>query len=165
MAIIGSLTTVRDQLTATPSFKAAFAYLEKALTPGSTEHTRILAIADGQTERVELGGGLFALEQAYRSKLRSEVALESHLAHIDIQAIIGGQELIELTDVARLRVREDFTPERDLIFYEDYNAASVLRLQTGELAVFFPVDGHMPSVAAGVPVLVHKTVVKVPVTV
>jgi beta-galactosidase beta subunit len=44
-----------------------------------------------------------------------------------------------------------------------FEAASVLRLGAGEAAVFFPVDGHMPSIAIAAPVLVHKSVIKVPV--
>ena len=50
------------------------------------------------------------------------------------------------------------------LLYGDYAAASQLRFRAGEAAVFFPKDGHMPSLRAGATAqLVRKTVVKVPV--
>ncbi len=163
MALIGTLATVKNQLIATESLKNALRYVEEALAPGSAVDQRIQALALGQTERVELGDGLFALEQAYLSKPRGEGVFESHRAYIDVQVIVSGEELMELTEVARLNLREDFTPERDLIFYADFRGGSVLRIQAGELAIFHPTDAHMPSLAVDSPQLVRKTVVKVPV--
>jgi biofilm protein TabA len=42
-------------------------------------------------------------------------------------------------------------------------AASVLRMRAGDVAIFFPADGHMPSLHWRDGGLVRKTVVKVPV--
>ena len=42
--------------------------MERALAPGSEEARRIAAVPEGKTERIELGGGVFALEQAYVAK-------------------------------------------------------------------------------------------------
>lgn len=164
MALIGSLATIKSQLIATEPLQRALRYVEEALSPDTVVGQRIQALELGQTERVELGGGLFALEQAYRSKPRSEGVYESHRVYLDIQVIVAGEELMELTEVARLKVQEDFTPERDLIFYQDFRGGSVLRMHAGELAIFRPADAHMPSLAVDAPAVVRKTVVKVPVT-
>ncbi len=163
MALFGSLATVRAQLANTAHFEAAFAYLEEVFKTGSPAHQRILAIEAGKSGRVELAGGAFALEQAYLTKKRSEGFFESHRAYIDVQVIVSGEELLEVADVAKLSLGEDLTPGKDLIKYRMFEAASVLRLGAGEAAVFFPVDGHMPSIAIAAPVLVHKSVIKVPV--
>ncbi|HTJ77909.1 MAG TPA: YhcH/YjgK/YiaL family protein [Rariglobus sp.] len=163
MALFGSLETLHAQLATTPAFQRAFAYIEECLSPGTAGFQRLHAVEPGQTERVELGGGVFALEQAYNTKPRAEGKWESHLAYIDVQAIILGDELMEVTDVKRLQVAEDFTPGKDLLFYQTFAEGSVLRMKTGEAAVFFPVDAHKPSLAVGTPALVRKTVVKVPV--
>ncbi|HEY9153935.1 MAG TPA: YhcH/YjgK/YiaL family protein, partial [Opitutaceae bacterium] len=121
-------------------------------------------IPEGKTERVELGGGVFALEQSYRTKNRADTAFESHKAHIDIQVIVEGQELIEVQDVADLRVKEDRTPAQDILFYQPQDRTTVLRLKAGEAAILYPVDGHMPSLSIGASSsFVRKTVVKVPV--
>jgi len=164
MALLGSPATVRAQLAATPSFQRAFAYVEECLRPGSDVFRRLQAVGIGQTERIELGGGVFALEQAYLPKARADGRWESHLAHIDVQVVFSGEEFMEVTDVTRLKIAEDLTPAKDLLFYEAFDAGSVLRVKAGEAAVFFPVDAHMPSLAiSATPAAVRKTVVKVPV--
>jgi biofilm protein TabA len=164
MALFGSLDTVRTQLAGSPSFQTALAYVEEILRPGSEAHQRLLAVATGDTGRVELGGGVFALEQAYIAKPPAEGRWEAHRAHIDVQVIVSGDELMEVTAVSRLTVAEDHTPAKDILFFEQNPDGSVLRMRTGELAVFYPADAHKPSLAAGESVaLVRKTVVKVPV--
>jgi YhcH/YjgK/YiaL family protein len=163
MALFGSLATVRAQLAHEAHFHAAFAYLEDVFKAGSAAKARILAVPAGKTERVELSGGAFALEQAYLTKPRAQGFFESHRAYIDVQVIVSGEEFMEVADVAKLTVGEDFTPAKDLIKYTLFAGASVLRVGAGEVAVFFPVDGHMPSLAVSEPALLHKTVIKVPV--
>ena len=163
MAIFGSLATIRTQLANAAHFQAAFAYLDDVFKNGSTARERILAIEPGKSGRVELSGGAFALEQAYLTKPRAQGFFESHRAFIDVQVIVSGEELLEIADIAKLSVSEDLTPGKDLIKYEMFAAASVLRLGAGEAAVFFPVDGHMPSIEIHSPTVVHKSVIKVPV--
>ncbi|MGC4073118.1 MAG: YhcH/YjgK/YiaL family protein [Nibricoccus sp.] len=163
MALFGSIATIRAQLAHAAHFQPAFAYLDDVLKPGGAGLARILAITAGKTERVELSGGAFALEQAYLTKTRDQGFFESHRAYIDVQVIVKGEELMEVADVAKLTLGEDLTPAKDLLKYQMFGAASVLRLGAGEAAVFFPVDGHMPSLAVTAPALLYKTVVKVPV--
>ena len=81
-----------------------------------------------------------------------------------MQVVFEGEEVMELADVSRLMIRQDYKAERDLVVYADCTEASLLRVKAGEVAVFFPADGHMPGLRAGSePTLVRKTVVKVPV--
>ncbi len=148
-----------------PAFRRAFAYAAEALRPGSPVHGRLLAQAPGTVDRVELGDGVFAMEQTYEAKPRSEGFFESHRRHIDVQVVVAGVEAMEVADIGRLRVTAGFDAERDLVKYgTDITDASRLVVAAGEAAVFFPDDGHMPSLRVdGRPALVRKTVVKVPV--
>lgn len=164
MALFGSLSTVRAQLAASPAFDLAFDYVSRALTPGTPEAARIAAVPVGETVRIELGEGVFALEQAYVAKPLPQGRWEAHERHIDVQVIVEGRELMGVSDVARLAVAEDFRPARDVVFFAPHEGGSVLKTGAGDVAVFFPADGHMPSIADGEPALVFKTVVKVPVT-
>lgn len=164
MALFGSLSTVRAQLAASPAFDLAFDYVARALTPGSPEAARIAAVADGDTTRIDLGQGVFALEQAYVAKAPSQGRWEAHERFIDVQVIVAGRELMGLIDVGALSLTDDFRAERDLMFFASREGGSTLRAGAGDVAVFFPADAHMPSVADGEPVLVRKTVVKVPVS-
>jgi len=165
MAIFGSIATVRAQLAHADRFQATFAYLDECFRPGTAAYQRVRSIEVGKQERTELGGGAFALEQAYQSKLRPDAFFESHKQYIDVQVIVAGEEFIEIADVAQLKVKEDKTPAKDVIIYEmaAVGTASAVRLGAGESTVLFPVDGHMPTVAIKAPALVRKIVVKVPV--
>lgn len=164
MASFGTLKQVRSQFAAAKPFAAAFAYLDEVFRPGSPAAQRLARVGEGETHRVELEEGAFALEQAYRSKPRAEGFFESHRRFIDVQVVFEGTEQMEVLDVSRMDGPAPYDAERDLIKYTDTGMASVLRLHAGDVAVFFPADVHMPGLAgeAG-PRLVRKTVVKVPV--
>lgn len=165
MALFGTVETLKAQALPVARFAAAFAYLEEVFAPGGAAGARLRAVAIGETKRVELAGGAFALEQAYWSKARAEGFFESHRKFIDVQVIFEGAEEMEVADVSRFAVRQAYQVERDLITYEDAAGASVLRFRAGDAAVFHPADVHMPGLkGAGERMLVRKTVVKVPVS-
>ncbi len=163
MAISGSLTTLRNQAPRHPSFVKAFAYLEDLVSPGTEANKRLLGVAVGETIRQDLGDGMFALEQAYHTKSKDEGRWESHRQFIDIQVVVSGDEYIGLCEAARLTVSEDLTPFKDLIFYVATAEGSSLRLKSGEAAILFPVDAHLPGLRTHQQSLVRKAVVKVPV--
>jgi YhcH/YjgK/YiaL family protein len=165
MALFGSIASIRIQAAhAAGRFAAAFAYLDDLFRPDSPVAVRLRALTEGETRRIELTGGAFALEQAYRSKARAEGFFESHRRYIDVQVVFDGEEIMEVGVRGRMTVSRAYDAERDLIVYLDTTAASRLRLGAGEAAVFYPEDVHMPSLClpAG-PALVRKTVIKVPV--
>lgn len=164
MAIIGSIPTVRAQTLPADKFTAAFAYLDELFTPDSRPAARMRGVQLGETKRIELADGAFALEQAYMSKPRAEGFFESHRKFIDVQVIFEGEEWMELVDVSSAVVKQDYLPERDLIVYDDAVPASLIHFRVGTAAIFYPADIHMPGlVGSGVRGLVRKTVVKVPV--
>lgn len=162
MAQFGPFASLRLQQTA-PQFAAAFAYVAEALRPGSTVQKRILGIASGATERVELADGAFAMEQVYPAKARAEGFYESHRRYIDVQVIVAGEEAMEVEDISRLTPTMAYDAERDLIKYAERAGGARLAMRAGDVALFFPADGHMPSLQLRGAQLVHKTVVKVPV--
>jgi len=163
MAIFGPFSTVRAQMAADTRFAAAFSYAADILQPGSAARRRIEQLAAGASEKIELADGAFAIEAAYLSKPRPEGFFETHRKYIDVQVVVAGAELMEVEDVGRLTVAEAYNPDRDFTKYADTAAASRLKVRAGDVAVFFPADGHMPSLQLGGGGLVRKTVVKVPV--
>lgn len=164
MALFGSLPVLRAQADPRGLFAPAFSYLDELFQPGSTAGQRLGVISVGETHRVDLADGSFALEQVYRSKARPEGFFESHRNYIDIQVIFDGAEWMEVIGVDQLKIREPYNPTRDLIIYEDVAGASLLHLTCGHAAIFYPEDGHMPGLSGPAPAaLVKKTVIKVPV--
>lgn len=164
MALYGSLATIRAQVPSNDGFATAFRYVEELLAADSPAQKRVRAIADGDTNKVELGGGVFVIEQVYETRLRADGFFESHRKYVDVQAVLDGEELMEVADIARIKVRQPYNPDRDLVVYEDSSEASLLRVYPGQIAVFFPNDVHMPTLRIRAqPVRVRKCVVKVPV--
>lgn len=162
MALFGSLPTIRTQLVHPDHFAPALAFIEEALRPGSAAHQKLFALSPGQTEQTDLAGGAFALSQAYLTKPRSEGKWETHRVHIDVQVVFFGEEFMEVADRSKLTLQEDLTPGRDVIFYQPFNQGSVVRLGPGDVAIYFPPDGHCGNLAVTTPTLVRKIVVKVP---
>jgi len=166
MAIYGSIDAVRAQVPPTGGFATALAYLKELFTAGSAVQTRVRALTSGgERNKIDLGHGVFVLEEAYETKLRADGFFESHRKYIDVQAIFEGEELMEVADRARMNARQPYNEARDLIIYEDSSDATLLRVFAGQAAVFFPADVHMPTLrvrAAAVPV--RKCVIKIPVS-
>lgn len=164
MALIGSVSALRAQAPQTPGFAAAFAYVEDLLRADSPARLRLRGIAKGESQKIELAGGAFAIEQVYETKARADGFFESHRKYIDVQVVVEGEELMEVVDASRIATRGEFSADRDFQAYEDCTATSQFRVMPGEATIFFPVDVHMPTLRTGPsPVLVRKTVVKVPV--
>ncbi|MBI2515645.1 MAG: YhcH/YjgK/YiaL family protein [Opitutae bacterium] len=164
MAIFGPFSVAQSQTPRNARFAAAFAYVREALTAGSPARRRIEALAEGGSEKIELTDGVFAIEQVYRTKPRPEGFFESHRKYIDVQVVVTGAELMEVEDISRLTVSQAYDPERDYLKYVDTSTASRLIVRAGDVAVFYPTDGHMPTLQrAGQSELVRKTVVKVAV--
>lgn len=165
MALYGSLETVRAQVAPAAGLAKAFRYVEELFQPGSPVEQRLRAMTAGDSEKVQLGDGVFVIEQVYETKLRADGFFESHRKYIDVQTVFEGEELMEVADIARMQVKQPYHAERDLIVYEDSSEASHLRVFAGQIALFFPVDVHMPTLRIRHdPVLVRKAVVKVPVS-
>ena len=160
MAIFGNIDVVKQQANG-EKFKRAFEYLELALKTASNENKRLLDLEIGAFEKVDLNDSSFALEQVYYSKNRSECFFESHKDYIDIQFILDGEEIIEVCDVNQLVVSQEHDKTMDLIKYHPTGQASTIRLKKGDVAIFYPKDGHMPCVQVDKSVKVVKTVVKV----
>jgi biofilm protein TabA len=163
MALLGSLASLRKQLPVRPSFELALAYLDELLTSGSEASRRLLALRPGESHRVDLGGGVHAMEQAYQTRLPQEGRWESHRAHVDVQVVVTGRERLAVAEAGGLQVEEDLTPASDVIFYRPAGSASELQLGAGDAAVLFPSDAHLAGLQVGRATRVHKTVVKVPV--
>lgn len=166
MALFGSIATVRMQTRPDAVFAVAWAYVDALTTVGSAVNHRVASLRPGESQKHELAGGVFVIEQAYETKPRAEGFFESHRKYVDVQVVVDGDERMEVADLARATVRQPYQEERDLIVYEDVADASALRLHAGEVAVFHPADVHMPSLRAGAgPVVVRKAVLKLPVAV
>ena len=105
---------------------------------------------------------VFAIVQHYPSKPAEICRFETHRQYIDIQMVVSGAELMEVRIIEGLAVTEPYRP--DIEFYATPEAGSYhsILLVPGSVAILFPEDAHRPCIAIeGVPIAVHKIVLKV----
>ncbi|WP_310442143.1 YhcH/YjgK/YiaL family protein [Sulfurimonas sp.] len=160
MALFGALEVVKAQADR-EKFATAFLYLEKLIDKNSVEYKRLMECPSGGCKKVELDEENFALEQVYDAKDRKECFFESHRKYIDVQFILAGEEIIEVSNRNLLAVALAYNEELDFIKYEDKKGISSIVLKAGDVAIFYPQDAHMPCIKAGSGTKVLKAVVKV----
>lgn len=88
---------------------------------------------------------------------------EGHRRFIDVQYLVSGNELMGVaTEKTEPPVHLPYDDERDIIFYRDVPNETLLLMQPGHFAVFFPQDIHRPNCALDAPEAIRKVVVKIP---
>ncbi len=162
MAIFGTLSVVKEQVDSI-KFQKAFEYLEQVLKEGTVENRRLSSLPINAFEKVDLDENNFALEQVYNSKNREDCFFESHRQYIDVQFILEGEEIIEVTNINNLEIDVEYNNEMDLLKYKSTSNSSIIKLKKGDIAIFYPEDAHMPCVKLDKSIKVVKTVVKVAV--
>jgi len=108
------------------------------------------------------GKDLYASILEYDTKKNADGKTEGHRNYIDIQFIVWGEEVIKDADISKVQLKTDYNPDKDVEFYYDTDKFSLLTLESGDFAIFFPCDIHKPSIAVNDnPAPVKKIVVKV----
>jgi len=133
-----------------PAWKTAFDFL-RTLSPGSEE--RKYAID---------GSNMFAEIACYETISKETTSFESHRKYIDIQTILTGAEIIEVTPSAGLTVNTPYNDTNDVEFYNYSKTLTKINLYPGTFTMLFPHDAHMPGLTPqGKPEQVKKVVVKI----
>ncbi len=110
------------------------------------------------------GEDIFASVNEYETEPPGERRPEKHFAYIDIQLVAKGHECIGFTDEENASgITEDRRETDDIVFYSRTQKENTVRLEAGDLAVFFPWEVHRPNCrcAGEGPVKVKKVVIKV----
>ncbi len=162
MAIFGNLEVVKEQVD-NIKFKKSFKYLEQVFKEETVENKRLLSLPINAFEKVALDNNNFRLEQVYNSKNREDCFFESHRQYIDVQFILEGEEIIEVSNINNLEIDFKYNNGMDLLKYKPTLNPSIIKLKKGDVAIFFPQDAYMPCVKLNKSQKVVKTVVKVAV--
>ena len=91
------------------------------------------------------GADLFVNIQMAKGRSREAAVLESHVRMIDIQLPIDANETFGYTPVCDLPDYE-YNPEKDMTKYGDTPSQTYVTVKPGQMAIFFPQDGHAPCI-------------------
>lgn len=119
------------------------------------QHNALDLLPEGRHDIIP--GSLYVNIELCQPKDAEQAVLESHRRMIDIQIPITSPETYGYSPVAMLR-EEPYDSGRDIIFYPHDNIPTLLSLQPGQFAIFFPEDGHAPAVT---PQAMRKAIFKV----
>lgn len=162
MAIITSIEYINRYLPHSTDNICIINYLKNALTENTTDNKRIRNLSSGAFEKYFITDDIYALEQVFYTKPRTECFFESHRKYVDIQMIISGSELIECISTSKLNIKVPYNSDKDLITYQDTINSIKLPLSSNEIAIYFQEDAHMCMNKIKDIEKVIKTVVKVP---
>ncbi len=106
---------------------------------------------------------IFASVQDYTSKPQEKGSFEAHKKYADIQFIVKGSEKLGVCDLKNFTVSQAYDEQKDIEFLTpvDPTLCDFFELKQNELAIFYPEDAHMPSLAINKPTYVKKVVIKV----
>ncbi|MBL9215844.1 MAG: YhcH/YjgK/YiaL family protein [Opitutaceae bacterium] len=148
--ILDTLALARQYASLSPRLAQAFAFLRGAggdLAPGRHEIN---------------GEDVFALVVRGATKPLAGRQIEVHRNYIDVQYVHTGREIMYWVPLAALaNPTMPYDPAQDAALYAFSPRAQPIRVSSGEYAIFFPEDGHIPSCEWDQPAEVYKIVVKV----
>ena len=92
------------------------------------------------------GADLFVNIQMAKGRSREAAVLESHVRMIDIQLPLDTDETFGYSPVCDLPDFE-YNPEKDMTKYGDTPSQTYVTVKPGQMAIFFPQDGHAPCIS------------------
>lgn len=111
--------------------------------------------------RYEVNDDFFYMVQEYESKTEDEMKWEAHKKYVDIQYIACGEEKVYIAPTSIMEVSEEYSEQRDVIFFKDIKQAATAVLTSNGYVVLYPEDAHKPGLAVDEPKIVKKIVGKV----
>ena len=63
--------------------------------------------------------------------------------------MVEGEELIYVTNIDNLTVTEPYSEEKDVMFFTGGEDVEPILMTPGKYLIFYPQDGHKPSVRVG----------------
>ena len=145
MALFGTLETLKLQV-CDSKFERAFAYIEKLQDKNSSEYKSILNTKVDECNKIVLNENCFVLEQSYITKDKENCFFESHKKYIDIQYMFEGDEIMEVENVNNLEVSKEYDETLDYAKHFQSTNSSSLKIKESEMAIFYPLDAHMPCI-------------------
>jgi len=142
------------------------AELYKGLSAGIAKGLELIkdaSVAAQENGKYEVDGdNLFYMIQRYPTRNKEDMLFEAHKDHIDIQAIIDGEETIGYALTETLQVVEPYKP--DVMKCSDPPVFTEVKLAKGMFVILYPDDAHKPCYDYhDGKSNVHKVVVKVKV--
>lgn len=85
----------------------------------------------------------------YNTKSEAEAGLESHRKYVDIQIIVKGEELMDIADVSRLTIKENYNADNDVMFWNIPERMTRMAFRAGDYIILYPEHAHRGAIKTG----------------
>lgn len=109
----------------------------------------------------EVKEGFYYNVQEYETDGNTERPYESHKKYVDIQLLLSGEEIMQVTDINRLQISAIYDKEKDFVLYFPSDDYSGVVLRPGSVLILYPKDAHRTISFHDSPCVVKKVVGKV----
>lgn len=92
--------------------------------------------------RHDVNEGFFYNVIEYDTTDEVDKPYESHRMYIDIQLLLSGEEIMQVTDVCSLDIKTTYDEDKDCVLYSPSRNASGIILRPGSVVILYPKDGH-----------------------
>ncbi|MEK5023878.1 YhcH/YjgK/YiaL family protein [Paenibacillus sp. FSL M7-1046] len=110
--------------------------------------------------RHDVNEEMFYFINEYETKDTGDCFWEAHRINLDLHYILEGTERIGYSVIEQLKVRDEYSAEKDAVFFTG-ELVSAVTVGPGALVVCYPQDGHMTGIEAGKKEAVRKVVLKI----
>lgn len=93
--------------------------------------------------KYEVNDWFYYTVQYYRTKKKDECVLESHRKYVDIQWMVKGNEIIEVSDITRLKLKTEYDAKDDIMYWNEKSRMISIKMVEGSYIVLNPSDAHM----------------------
>lgn len=108
------------------------------------------------------GDKIFAQVLDLVTQEKESILPEAHQCYLDVQYLHSGRELIGVSvNPPPTEIAKPYDSERDILFYQSVSDETMLVMNPGNFAVFFPQDIHRPACVYLETSPIRKVVVKV----
>jgi YhcH/YjgK/YiaL family protein len=135
----------------------------RAFTIFENIDTWIMHNADKQQEEQYAlqGDDAYVMIQRYETGDGANSKFESHRRYIDVHYIAEGEEVNGWERLDNLSPSTAYDADNDFQLFHVPSTYCKIRLQQGDMAIFFPEDGHMPRLYAQESDTVRKFMFKI----
>lgn len=97
----------------------------------------------------------------YETTSEKNKPFESHRKNVDVQLLLEGEEIMQVTDISRLQKETDYDDVKDVVLYASTIITASTILRPGSIMILYPRDAHRSISLNNKSVSVKKIVGKI----
>lgn len=112
----------------------------------AVKYLQQITVNEASLGKYEVDSGFYYCIQRYQTKEEKNCRLESHRQYVDVQIMVQGQEAMDLADISRLEVQEEYDQVTDVLFWNLPKRMARTVLRQGDYIILYPENAHRGAI-------------------